>query len=78
MRHYYATQSPRGFANEINVWQFASRADRDAWVQIHRTDGDCNSAALGAQSCTVRDAHRILARRDTNVEKFYNMLVDLS
>ena len=59
---YYAKQSPRGFANEIVVHQFPSRRERDAWVEQHETDGDCNSAARGARSCSASEAHRLLRR----------------
>jgi len=75
-RHYYAKQSPRGFANETVVHRFPSRAARDAWVDSHRYDGDVNSAYCGAESCTRREADRILGYRGDAVTESYNSYVD--
>ena len=58
-RTYYAAQSPRGFANEINVYSFSSLARRDAWVAQHADDGDVNAAYLGAYAVTAREARKI-------------------
>ena len=69
---YYAEQSPRGFANEVNVHSFASRAERDAWVEEHRSDGDVNSAARGARRCTAREAREITRARGNAVTQNYN------
>ena len=76
MRHYYAEQSPRGFANEIEVHKFESRAERDAWVEKHRNDGDVNSASQGASACTADRARRILAYRGDAITESYNGLVE--
>jgi hypothetical protein len=65
-RHYYAAQSPRGFANEINIYRFGSKADRVAFVSDH----------FGAETITARDARRILARKDNDLTKQYNRLMD--
>lgn len=59
MTKHYAAQSPRGFANEVNVYSFSSRAKRDAWVEEHRHDGDVNSAYCGAYSITRKEALRV-------------------
>jgi len=63
-RRFYAAQSPRGFANEINVHVFRSRAARDAWVAEHADDGDVNAATRGAYSITSKEARRILGGDD--------------
>ena len=57
---YYAAQSPRGFANEIAIHSFPSRASRDAWVTAHADDGDVNSAARGAYAVTAKQARQLL------------------
>lgn len=63
-RRYYAAQSPRGFANEVNVYAFSGRALRDAWVGEHADDGDVNAATQGAYAVTKAEAlrHAGLAR----------------
>ena len=71
---YYAVQSPRGFANEVNVHAFASRLARDAWVAQHEDDGDVNSAARGARAVTAARAKRILADRGDAATSVYNTL----
>jgi hypothetical protein len=75
-RHYYAEQSPRGFANEVIVHKFESRAQRDAWVEEHQYDGDVNSAYTGARACTAAEAKRILAYRGDAITESYNGLID--
>ena len=75
-RHYYAEQSPRGFANEVIVHKFESRAQRDAWVEEHQYDGDVNSAYTGAGVCTAAEARRILAYRGDAITESYNGLID--
>lgn len=69
---YYAKQSPRGFANEINVYAFATKAARDEWVHRHANDGDVNSAYRGAEACTAKEAKRIAGYRGDAVTKSYN------
>ena len=76
MKSYYASQSPRGFANEIVVHKFAGRAARDQWVDAHRTDGDCNSAACGARACTAAQARAIVGYRGNELTESYNGLVE--
>lgn len=56
---FYAAQSPRGFANEINVYSFSSMAARNAWVAEHEDDGDVNSATRGAYAVTRAKAMQI-------------------
>lgn len=75
-RHYYAEQAPRGFANEIMVHRFPSRQARDAWVEEHAYDGDCNSAACGASACTADRARHILAYRGDAITESYHGLID--
>ena len=58
-RRYYAAQSPRGFANEVNVYAFASKSERDEWVSAHADDGDVNAATMGAYVVTKAEAYRI-------------------
>jgi hypothetical protein len=55
---FYAAQSPRGFANEVNIYIFSTRSSRDAWVQEHAEDGDVNAASQGAYKVTKREALR--------------------
>ena len=61
-RNFYAAQHPRGFANEVNVYRFASRQARDAWVHLHWDDGDCNAATLGAYTVRYERAVYLAAR----------------
>lgn len=75
MRHYYAKQHPRGFANECDIHRFSSRAERDAWVEKHRNDGDVNSASQGAEECTAAEARRILGRKSDALTEQYNDLI---
>ena len=56
---YYAKQSPRGFANEIEIIAFRNKAARDQWVSAHKDDGDVNSAALGAKAITSGEARKL-------------------
>jgi hypothetical protein len=58
-RRYYAAQSPRGFANEWVVYAFASKAQRDSWVEEHEDDGDINAAAEGGRAVTAREARQL-------------------
>ena len=59
-RQFYAAQSPRGFANEVDVRRFGTKAARDAWVAEHADDGDVNSATRGAYAVTAREARRLV------------------
>jgi len=76
MKSYYAQQSPRGFANEVIAHKFPSRVARDKWVDEHRNDGDCNSAACGARACTAKDARQIVGYKGNAVTESYNGMVD--
>lgn len=69
---FYAKQSPRGFANEINVYGFATKAARDEWVERHENDGDVNSAARGAEACTAKEAKKIAGYRGDAITQSYN------
>lgn len=69
---YYAKQSPRGFANEINVYAFATKAARDEWVGRHRGDGDMNSATCGAKACSAKEAKKIVSYRGDAITQSYN------
>lgn len=73
---FYAAQRPRGFANEVNVYQFATHLARDAWVQAHKDDGDVNSASRGAWSIGAREARAILRAKGDEVTAAYNVLLD--
>ncbi len=75
-RHFFARQAPRGFANEIDIHSFSLRADRDAWVADHASDGDVNAAYCGAKPCTAREATEILRRRKDDLTMQYNNLID--
>jgi len=77
MSHYYAEQSPRGFGNEINVYRFASRAARDAWVAEHADDGDVNAATCGAYAVSARTAYRTAGYRGDAATQSYNAFVDM-
>jgi hypothetical protein len=72
---YYAAQSPRGFANEVNVHTFATKAARDAWVDRHADDGDVNSASQGAYAITSKRARAILGYRGDSATQSYNSAV---
>jgi hypothetical protein len=76
MMTFYAAQSPRGFANEINVRAFASRQERDAWVLAHEDDGDVNSASQGAYAITSKRARAILGYRGDAATQSYNSIVE--
>jgi hypothetical protein len=69
---YYAEQSPRGFANEINTYRFATKADRDAWVEDHENDGDCNSANQGATAITSAQARKNIGYKGDDATESYN------
>lgn len=71
---FYAKQSPRGFSNEINVYSFASRKARDAWVEEHRNDGDANSAYCGASACSASEAKKIADYRGDAVTQSFNQM----
>lgn len=74
-RKFYAAQSLRGFANEIDVHAFNSRATRDAWVNDHTDDGDVNSAARGAYAISSYKARRILGYRGDAATQSFNGLI---
>jgi hypothetical protein len=74
-RRHYAAQSPRGFANEVDVHTFPSQKARDAWVSEHETDGDVNSASRGAYAITSRRAYQILGYRGDAVTRNHNRAV---
>ena len=76
MKNYYASQSPRGFGNEIIVHKFAGRVARDQWVSEHAADGDCNSCACGARDCTAAQARKIVSYRGNALTESYNGLVE--
>ena len=75
-RRYYAAQSPRGFANEINVHVFGSRLARDLWVDQHADDGDVNSAACGARAISSMHARRISGDRGDAATQSYNSMIE--
>jgi hypothetical protein len=78
MKHYYADQSPRGFANEINTYRFASKAERDAWVAEHASDGDVNSATRGGRAITAKQARvNVSYRGDAATESYNSGYIDL-
>ena len=74
-RTFYAAQSPRGFANEIILHEFASRSERDAWVKAHADDGDVNSSSCGAYAISRRKAHQIYNARGDAATQSYNGLI---
>lgn len=71
-RKYYAAQSPRGFANEIEVHSFKSRQARDVWVSKHADDGDVNSATRGAYQITAAEAYKIIGDPGDAITQSYN------
>lgn len=75
-RRFYAAQSPRGFANEVRVHVFPSRADRDVWVAAHEDDGDVNSASQGAYAITSKQAREILGYRGDAATQSYNSAIE--
>lgn len=75
-RKFYAAQSPRGFANEIVVHVFPSRAARDGWVSAHEDDGDVNSASQGAFVITAPHARKILGYRGDAITQSYNGAIE--
>ena len=74
-RKFYAAQSPRGFANEIEVHSFGSRAERDAWVSSHENDGDVNNASCGAYVVTARRAREIAGYRGDAATQSFNSII---
>ncbi len=71
----YAVQSPRGFANELNVHAFVDTATRDAWVAEHEDDGDVNSATCGARPISPKQAADILHYRGNASTEAYNAII---
>ena len=77
-KHYYAEQSPRGFANEINTYRFESKSARNAFVDEHQADGDCNSSSLGARAIDAKTAYKnVNYRGDEATESFNSGFIDL-
>ena len=77
MRNYYAEQSPRGFANEINTFRFNSEAARDRWVSEHEIDGDVNSASQGARAITAAEArHNVSYKGDAATQSYNSGYID--
>ena len=76
MTRFYAAQSPRGFANEINIHSFSSRKARDMWVAEHADDGDVNSASRGAYSVSAKRAKQILGYRGDAITENYNAAIE--
>ena len=72
MRNYYAEQSPRGFANEINTYRFSSKIARDKWVAEHGADGDMNSASRGTTAITAKDARQNVRYKGDAITRSYN------
>ncbi len=75
-RKFYAAQSPRGFANEIDVHVFPSRPARDQWVVEHRNDGDVNSASQGAYTISSSEARKISGYRGDAATRSYNGVIE--
>ena len=73
---FYASQSPRGFRNEVIAHKFPSKSARQRWVDEHAEDGDCNSAACGARACTAKEARKIAGYRGDAMTASYNGLVE--
>jgi len=65
---FYAQRSPRGFANEIDIHRFRTKAERDAFVEDART---------AAEVCTAAEARAILRRKPTAMTDQYNTLLEL-
>jgi hypothetical protein len=76
IRRYYAAQSARGFANEVDVHSFPSRKSRDAWVAAHCDDGDVNSASQGAYVVTAKRARALVGYRGDVATQSYNVTVE--
>ncbi|EIQ01447.1 hypothetical protein OpiT1DRAFT_00016 [Opitutaceae bacterium TAV1] len=72
MKHFYAEQSPRGFANEVCTYRFGSKKERDDWVSRHGSDGDVNSACLGARAITAAAAGQNVRYRGDALTRSYN------
>jgi hypothetical protein len=75
-RRYFAAQSPRGFANEIDVHSFPSRQARDQWVEAHEDDGDVNSASQGARAITSKRARSIVGYGGDAATESFNSVVE--
>lgn len=69
---FYAEQRPRGFRNEINTYQFSTKAARDKWVAEHGSDGGQNSASLGAYAITAKEARKNIAYKGDEITDSYN------
>jgi len=78
MKHYYAEQAPRGFANEVKTYRFTSKTARDTFVANHENDGDCNSAACGAREISASVARsNVNYRGDNATESFNSDYIDI-
>jgi hypothetical protein len=71
-KHFYAEQSPRGFANELHTYRFTTKAARDKFVADHCNDGDCNSALTGARAITAKQAMANVNYAGDALTKSYN------
>jgi hypothetical protein len=71
-KHFYAEQTPRGFANEVQTYRFATKAGRDKFVANHCNDGDCNSATTGARAINAKQALANVKYTGDATTKSYN------
>ena len=71
-KHFYAEQSPRGFANEIQTYRFTTKAARDKFVADPCNDGDCNSATKGARAINAKQALANVKYAGNATTKSYN------
>jgi hypothetical protein len=69
MRHYYAEHSPRGFANEINTYRFATKDARDKWIDSIDFTENVNQRA-GA--ITAAEARKNVRYKGDWATKSYN------
>lgn len=66
---YYAEHSPRGFANEVNTYRFATKDARDKWVA--NIDYTWN-ASQWANAITAEKARKNVRYKGDSVTKSYN------
>lgn len=67
--NYYAENIPRGFANEINTYRFATKAARDKWLANIDYAENVNQTA---RAITAKEARKNVHYKGDSATKSYN------
>ncbi len=72
MKTFYAVKSPRGFSNEITVYRFESKSERDRFVD----DDPEVMADKAARVITAKEAKAILRRKGDAATEVFNRMAN--